>query len=53
MVLLAHKTFAKDSKNELQKELFSIFGKQAIYYLFPYKVHCFYYYYNTFIVATL
>ncbi|MCJ1349321.1 hypothetical protein MMC31_007557 [Peltigera leucophlebia] len=52
VALPAHQAQAKNNRDELQKKHSNIFGKQAIYHLFPYKAHCLSCYRNTPIVAT-
>ena len=51
MALPVYQARAKNSRDKLQKEYSNTFGKQAIYHLFPYKVHCVLCYHNLFIVA--
>lgn len=51
-ILLVDQACAKNSQNELQKEHSNLFGKQAIDYPFPYKVHRLLYYCNLPAIAT-
>ena len=52
VALLAYQVCVKNSRNKLRKEHFNTLDEQAIYHLFPHKVHCLSCYCNPSIVAT-